>query len=289
MMMSRATSCRHSFLLVLLNLFYASTAFVQNNSKRLRRSEMFGLVEWRDQGGSDARERPILILPFKAEDALMPGQSRDLILKEGRLFDLVQDSMDDHGSVIGAAFVGEDGFLDVLSLCEIHGFEVHSGYRGKVTVSITLLALGRAEMTEIMEMKPTVKGYCEEMKDDKIFDIAMASGIVDDIEAIIEDLSRREDWRNQRKLYDDAYTRTVESFESVKPSSFSQFDQILSRITAKSWAIFAAVKDRSTELEALKTTDLIKRLRLGLKAVLVEKYRMEPSINLNAGLDVGFE
>lgn len=251
------------------------------------------MAEWRRNYSQDEStstgDRPILLLPFRADDALVPGQSRDLILKEGRLFDLVQDAMDDHDSVIGAALLGEDGFLDVLSLCEIHHFEVHPGYRGKVTVSITLKAVGRAGITSMTEMKPIMRGYCQEIVDNVICDVSLASGIVDDIEAVVEDLSRRKDWHMQRQLYEKAYTLTLESLDQAfHPKDQIDGDRRVGDIIAASWAIFAVVSDKTILQKAMKIVDLVERLRFGLKAVLAEKYVMKPTNSLN-DIDVGFE
>lgn len=277
-------------------LVHPSFAFLPHTAStrtQRRGTAVFGLAEWRGRvvcpgaEGSSTRDRPILILPFKAEDALLPGQSRDLILKEGRLFDLVQDATDDHDSVLGAALLGDDGFLDILSLCEIHNFDVHSGYRGRVKVSITLRALTRARMTEIAEVKPIMKGSCREMVDDEVDDIASASVIIDDIESILGDLSRRKDWRNQRQLYDEAFALALESMSSAVGSGLSE-DKRLPEISAASWAIFAVVRDKRILLKAMKITDTLERLRIGLKALLAEKYHMAPITDFNDA-DVGFE
>lgn len=282
-------------LLLTQALVHLSDAFAPQRKKKLHCTARFGLVEWRgkvtrgEEGSSTGGDRPILLLPFEAEDALLPGQSRDLILKEGRLFDLVQDAMDDYDSVIGAALLGDDGFLDVISLAEIHNFDVHSGYRGKVTVSITLKALGRAEMTELTEMKPIMRGYCKEIVDDTVHNIASATCIVRDIEAIIDDLSRRKDWCGRRQLYDEAYSHIIESITSSSISRLDE-DESLSKSFAASWAVFSVVRETSAFPDAMKIIDLVDRLRFGLKCVLAEKCQMAPIVNSNdAGVDIGFE
>ena len=112
-------------------------------------------------------DREILLLPFRATEALVPGQSVSIVLKEGRYMDLFQDCIDDHCSILGMALLGEDAILQAMVLCEIDDFRVDAGFRGKVTVQVTLRAVGRATVREITQMKPVMMAIGRELVDEQ--------------------------------------------------------------------------------------------------------------------------
>jgi hypothetical protein len=72
------------------------------------------------------------------------GQSVSIALNHGRYFDLVQDAVDDHASVLGMALMGEDGLLPTVVLCQMEDDDYHvdAGVRGRITVSVTLTGVG---------------------------------------------------------------------------------------------------------------------------------------------------
>lgn len=104
-------------LLLQLLLPSQSLAFItyQRKPRLLFSSRLFGWKEWSDRGSEDNinnKPREVLLLPFAATEALLPGQSREIALKQGRFLELFDECMEDHDSVLGMALMGEDNFLD---------------------------------------------------------------------------------------------------------------------------------------------------------------------------------
>jgi hypothetical protein len=98
----------------------------------------------------------IYLLAFPSSEALVPGQSIIILLKEGCLFDLIDDATDNHNSIVGMVLMGDDRIIMAgMPLCQIVNVEIFSGFRGKVTIEITLESVGRAELVELTQMKPT--------------------------------------------------------------------------------------------------------------------------------------
>ena len=113
----------------------------RDHNSRVKTTRLEGLKEWLDeedeaQTNNNGSTREILLLPFAASEALVPGQSRSLTLKEGRFYDLFQDCIDEHDSMVGMALMGDDGLLSEMPLCVIQDFSVEAGYRGKVTIEV---------------------------------------------------------------------------------------------------------------------------------------------------------
>ena len=133
-------------------------------------TRLFGLSEWRQKLAADnsatPQPQPLLLLPFATSDILPIGQSTTIVLKEGRYYDLFQDCIDEYESIMGMAIMGDDGLCDTLMLCNISDFDVDAGYRGKVTVSVTLRAVGRAALVELVQMKPIMMGMCLQVVDE---------------------------------------------------------------------------------------------------------------------------
>jgi len=259
-----------------------------------RDSVLHGLLEWRDQQlihseSSLEDTKPLLLLPFHANEALVQGQYKEIVLKHGRFFDLFQDSIDDHESIIGMVLMGEDGMLNEMPLCEIHDFEVHAGFKGKITVDVTLRAVGRARINELTQMKPVMMGMCSELADDEEIvsheAMVFANEIVDSIEHIVRDLSQGENYRHLQIAYEDGYHRalqvhhlslgTAKTTETKFSGRYDKLKRPADDLVAASWAVFAAVSDKSSVVKALQLTNLIDRLQFGLKMILDDKYRLK--------------
>ena len=274
-------------------------AFVQNPSCSSRSDDvhLFGLAEWRertpisaDDTDADRIPRPILMLPFAANDLLLPGQSTTIVLKEGRFYDLFQDAIDDHASIVGTAIMAEDGLLTCMPLCEIADFDVEAGYRGKVTVTVTLRAVGRARMLKLTQMKPVMMGSCVEVWDDPISpeaDVSLAQDLVQNIESVIgvgsdtaTDVSKK-------------YREAVDFALSVADDTSATSDW--NYLTAASWAVFPCTLNTSFQEKALATTSVIDRLELGLKALMDKQYQTSNAQSENIfgdeslDKDIGFE
>jgi hypothetical protein len=128
------------------------------------------------------------MLPFRADEALVQGQSLSCTLKDGRFFDLFQDVIDEHCSVIGVALMGDDAILKPVVLCEIQEYSVDAGFRGRITVYVTLKAVGRAIMIELTQVQPVMTALCREVADDEIVVPSVAESLVGDIQSIVKTL-----------------------------------------------------------------------------------------------------
>jgi hypothetical protein len=251
------------------------------------------MSEWREKVAStnDTHElgAPILLLPFAAKEALVPGQSTSIILKEGRFYDLFQDCIDDYESIVGMVLMGDDGLLREMPLCEIHDFDVQAGFRGKVTVSVTLLAVARAQIVEVTAMKPIMTGVCTELSDEDVSNVALANEFVDDIESIIKDMNRIEGGVSLKQRYENALELAFTSGDrETTDGSVATDERSISELTAASWAVFTLLSDKSFLHKAIAATSVTDRLKIGLKALLDAKYETSAIPNERDN-DVGFE
>ena len=177
-------------------------------------------------------------------------------------------SMMHYHSMVGMVLMGDDGLLNEMPLCTIDDLVVQAGFRGKVTVQVTLLAVARAKIQDFTQMKPIMMATARELKDDTVHDLSVASKLVNDIESTIQDLGLRE-------RYDEAIRLALESDTQVHDvTNDTSFDEkSVADITAASWAVFTCVSNKACLSKAIASTSLIDRLELGLKALLDEKYQ----------------
>jgi hypothetical protein len=139
-------------------------------------SSLFGINEWRaekqhsqhDSSSPDLQqcECPVWLLPFQVSDLLLLGEKRTIVLNEGRFFDLFQDVVDEEHSIMGMALMGDDYLHSTIVLCEISDYQIDTGFRGRISIQATLESVGRAEMTQLLQMKPVMKATCKELVDD---------------------------------------------------------------------------------------------------------------------------
>jgi len=236
---------------------------------------LYGLPEWRQQA-TIGDNRPILLLPFRANEAILRGQSTEIVLKDGRFFDLFQDTIDEHESILGMALMGDDRILDEIVLCQIHDFKVDAGFRGRITINVTLKAVGRATMVELTQMKPIMTGVCREVIDEPPAADKMSSSrsLVSDIELIVQELKLQPQYSEACKVAMD---------ESI-------VDDKIRELTAASWAALVVSDNKAALNRAIACTSVTKRLQLGLKLLLEEKFKMSSSEQVPfQDNDVGFE
>lgn len=172
--------------------------------------------------------------------------------------------------MVGMVLMGDDGLLSEMPLCAIDDFAVQAGFRGKVTVQVTLLAVARVEIKEFTQMKPIMMATARELKDNGLVndDVSVAFKLVKDIESTIQDLGLQES-------YDEAFQLALMSDTQVSDvtNDASSDEKSVADITAASWAAFACVSDKTFLAKAIASTSLIDRLELGLKALFEEKYQ----------------
>jgi hypothetical protein len=278
-------------------------------SRHRHDTRLFGLSEWRRSAGDPPAPspRPLLLLPFTPADILPLGQSTTIVLKEGRYYDLFQDCIDDHQAVMGMVVMGDDGLGDALVLCDISDFDVDAGYRGKVTVTITLRAVGYATLLELTQMKPVMMGICLELVDDDEYGASsgddgdgnescvgrsasmsstttddewtLAEDLLGDIESILQTLGLESRYKDAL----DVAQRTLAEGSTMEDRVVDTTDsQARLRVSAASWAVFAACLPSSPSgthvissclQEAISTTSALGRLKLGRKALLEMMYQ----------------
>lgn len=259
-------------------------------------TRLFGLSERRQKFAADnsapPQPQPLLLLPFATSDILPIGQSTTIVLKEGRYYDLFQDCIDDYESIMGMAIMGDDGLCDTLMLCNISDFDVDAGYRGKVTVSVTLRAVGRAALVELVQMKPIMMGMCLEVVDElqSVDEWTSAKELLGDIESTLQTLGLEPQYKDafdlaQRALIEDG---TMEN-GMIKIANPARL-----QMAAASWAVFGACMPSSSSdmissclQEAMATTSPLVRLKLGRKALLEMMYQGSDMTNASGDI-VGF-
>jgi hypothetical protein len=262
-------------------------------------SPLFGILEWRAM--SLETDRTLLLLPFRLEKEalLLPGQMRTVLLKEGRFFDLLDDATEEpHCSVIGTPIFGEDGFLPMMPLCEISSYEVDAGYRGKVTVSVTLKCMGRAHLSQFQQLKPYMIGQCQQVLDSDSSDtttttttmngndrtnpeeeyLDYANNLVQDIEQLLattmptkQSMYQQNFWLALNALdYKPTALLSLTTRDNDTPSQ--KYTNSKKEIEAASWAAVSTLEDNAKVYQALTTTDLIERLQIALRSSMEDSY-----------------
>jgi hypothetical protein len=265
----------------LFSLLFLTQAFRLNDLHRRKRikSPLYGFAEWQDDPSSPT---DLHLLAFPASEALIPGQSTTIVLKEGRFYDLMDDAIENHHSVIGMVLVGEDGIIfDGMPLCEIVSMEVKSGFRGKITIDMELESVGRAKLLELNQMKPTMMGSCIELVDNynthKVSDLEKSQDMLMKLEKMIKDLNGG----SFNSGYESACQRAFNV--TTREHGLGEGNSQLCELAAASWAILACLPERPSTIasKAIATTDIFQRLQLGAKAILEEQIKQTTSLAAN--------
>ena len=90
---------------------------------------------------------PLLLLPFKPTQILLPGQTTTLKFKHGKYIDMIDEAITSYECVLGMSILDQDGLLPHVVICEVieEDMEVNMGYRGFSSMSISVRAVGRAK------------------------------------------------------------------------------------------------------------------------------------------------
>jgi hypothetical protein len=255
--------------------------------------------------------KPVCLLPFGYEEALVQGQTKELRFYEERFLQLFDDVMDNHEGVLAMALLSEEdeAILSSVPICEIADYNRMGEGLGTF---LTIKCVGRAELKEVTQEGPYMKADCVEIMDQGTPDLSDANLLADSIEKIVKKMSRIEDelsdkLEEQVKLgtlpdgvafigdsdkfvgeeddlptrverYEESYAHAMESdTQGYLSSSSSDNQRSAQELTAISWAAFAteAVDDLDApyRVQALDTDDLSERLKLGL-FLLNEKRRL---------------
>ncbi len=231
-----------------------------------------------------ATPNSILFLPLAPKEALFPGQtSGNLILKEGRWFDLLDEAVEDHENLIGTPLMGPDGLLPILPICEIEHYELSAGYRGKVTATIQLKGVGRAKLMKMEQMKPCLKGQVEAFLDDETTSRAdMDSNILQELEALVQDCGRIDDFTTAYHAALGISKEMDTQRMSLSTQHFLCHVSNLTNIHAASWAAMSLIVPPSQDepkatretgmlrYQALSTINAVERLTLAMASLLEE-------------------
>lgn len=303
------------WLLLICALAQRTSAFLQQPSspeaQRIRpspeeessSSALRGIAEWRSHNQSNNNPSKdhnptIFLLPFSVDQISLPGQSETLVFKQGRFIDLLeQATTEHHNSVIGAAVMGDDKLDGVLSLCEISSYELDAGFRGKVTATVSLRCVGRAQLDELLQVQPVMLGQCHELVDTVVRGGATdnedendlwgtCEQIVKDIETLLE--SNVEEHARYQKAYWQALTAlgyTPITLLTRDPSATNTQKEL----QAASWATLSLLVSARARHQGLQTNDLRERLQTGRNGLLQQQIMVSSSSTSAAFDESGFE
>jgi hypothetical protein len=142
----------------------------------LSKTRVFGINEWRDtmfeypgsagdnrrlvqETGGDLKE--ICILPFPFEEVLLQGETKQLRLYEDRFIKLFDHCQEKLSGVVAMGLLAESGIIQTVPLCEIEAYNRMEGFG----IFVTIRVVGRAQLQEITQQEPFLKGFCREISD----------------------------------------------------------------------------------------------------------------------------
>jgi hypothetical protein len=240
----------------------------QRGQRHRRRRGLFGIKEWRaemQQRDLDQNSpHSVWLLPFQASDVLLIGEKRTIVLNDGRFFDLFQDVLDQEHSIMGMALMGDDFLLPTIVLCEISDYQIDTGFRGRISIQATLESVGRAEMTQLLQMKPVMKATCKELLDDDEDDngksllSAAAEAAVTPRELVVQDQAV--------KKLETEIVEMVSSLRSAETTTTTTTTLQYNSLEELSWIALALVRPRCCPNELMESF-LIRNVKRRLEAV----------------------
>jgi hypothetical protein len=269
---------------------YCCSAFLlpspfQKVSRRSKQKRvLFGLSEWRSRGNptngidNNNDNRTLLMLPFAIDQALMvPGQSLSIVLKEGRYIDLLEQATapeEDHCHIIGGVIMGEDSLLPIVPLCEIVSFTFDAEYRGKITATLTLKCVGRAQLDAIQQLKPYVQGTACEVKDNSD-DFDKFNNHLEACNDIIQDIEQTATLRNSSNnaMYQQTFWMALTALDYSTTSLLTR-DPISTNsqkeVEAASWAALSLLSNPMIRYQAMACNTVLERLQVARRGLLQE-------------------
>jgi hypothetical protein len=133
------------------------------------------MSEWRDlmfdyPGTGDDRRlgmeqdgppKSICILPFPFTEVLLQGETKQLRLYEERFIKLFDDVMENHGGVVAMGLLADSGIIQTVPLCEVEAYNRMDGFG----IFVTIRVVGRAQLVDLVQQEPYIKGVCSELAD----------------------------------------------------------------------------------------------------------------------------
>ncbi|CAJ1942308.1 unnamed protein product [Cylindrotheca closterium] len=207
------------------------------------------------------------LLAFSTSEALFPGQTTCVTLKEGRFFDLIDDATSNHDGLIGMMLMDDDGIvMEGMPLCKITDVDVRSGFRGKVTISVEFQVVGRARLEEMKQMQPTILATCVALRDV----IQMSAEELNEsrslVDRLAENLKRQSSSTAYQSAYGDAFVMLEEEYQ----------DSEVRDLAAKSWAYMACLSPEGIGRygsKAIASDSIHQRLDIVAKALLEEQIK----------------
>jgi Lon protease-like protein len=161
-----------------------------------------GISEWRDlvfnfPGSGDDRRlgreqgappREVCILPFPYADVLLQGETKQLRLYEDRFIRLFDESMQKHEGVVAMGLLAESGIIQTVPLCEIEAYNRLEGFG----IFVTIRAVARAQLLEVVQQEPYLKGACVETADKLPPNLELPNLVAHNIENLMVLLSSME-------------------------------------------------------------------------------------------------
>jgi Lon protease-like protein len=101
------------------------------------------------------------VLPFPFTEVLLQGETKQLRLYEDRFIQLFDYCMERHSGVVTMGLLAESGIIKTVPLCEVEAYNRMEGFG----VFVTIRVVGRAQLDEIIQQEPYLKGVCREIAD----------------------------------------------------------------------------------------------------------------------------
>lgn len=144
-------------------------------SKIVELTRLFGINEWRDEffelpmrdsnmgleTEMSGASKEICILPFPYDEVLLQGETKQLRLYEDRFIKLFDYCMEKHHGIVAMGLLAESGIIQTVPLCEIEAYNRMEGFG----IFVTIRVVGRAQLEDISQQEPYLKGMCRELSD----------------------------------------------------------------------------------------------------------------------------
>lgn len=181
--------------------------FMPETGRSQTSSSLWGIVDWRDhdfglpgsapkvgvQTGNRGPPKSICLLPFPYQDVLLQGETKQLRLYEDRFIKLFHDVMDNHDGVVGMGLMAQSGVIQTVPLCEVEAYNTMEGFG----IFVTIRCVGRAQLLELSQQQPYLKGTCLEIMDNLPPNLELLNLLAGNIENFMLLLSSMENRLNQ--------------------------------------------------------------------------------------------
>lgn len=255
---------------------------VSSTRKTNTKTALFGISEWRISSTPGETTRSVLLLPSSLEQSgqatdgvpLVPGESKMLVLKEGRHMELLEEAMERHSSVIGGVLWENDSdeqILPVFPLCEIIKYSLE-------TASVTLKCVGRAKLVQAPnEHDSFLKGVCYELQDNNGVDTvdSECDDLVQDMEQILATA--------QNVQYQQAFWNALTALGYDPSSMLIGISQ--QELEAASWAGTACLKSSAQRYHAFAATTTLERLQTVRRSMLMQNMAKSADTSTQDGMD----